>query len=250
MNSNNNNTFILFSSAVIYNNINKEIYNENEIINENLNDNEYVNLVKINEKNLLSLKGKKIIFRMGTLYGYSPYLNATRGINKMLYSLLINNSIIIDNYTLKKSMLWLNDLYNAINIILENNYYGIYNISSFNTTIGLISSSISNKYNIPIEYIETNNNNYEFHLDTTKLEQLGWIPTKNINYDDFINNISQCKEIKYDNDIIWYVKKNCRVCNSTDLINILNLGNQPPPNRLNDKLWEYINFPLKLLKFS
>jgi len=246
INSNNNNTFILFSSAVIYNNINKEIYTENEIINENINDNEYVKTVKINEKNLLNLKGLKIIFRMGTLYGYSPNLNANRGINRMLYSLLINNSIIIDNYTLKKSMLWLGDLYNAINIILSKNIDGIYNISSFNTTIGLVSISISNKYNIPIEYIQTNNSNYEFHLDTSKLKELGWNPTPTIKYNDFIDNIFKCKEIKYDNDIIWYVKNNCRVCNSNELIQILDLGNQPPPNRLNDKLWEYINFPLKL----
>ncbi len=254
LNSNNNNTFILSSSAVIYNNINKELYNEKEIINENVNDNNYVKLVKQNEKNLLKLKGKKIILRMGTLYGYSPYLNAYRGINKMLFSLLINNSIIIDNCTLRKSMLWLGDVYNAINILLKNkkikklnNQIEIYNISSFNTTIDLVSKSISNKYDIPLEYSsKTNTINYDFHLDTTKLENLGWIPTKNINYDDFINNIHNCKEIKYDNDIIWYVKNTCRICNSSNLINIIDLGKQPPPNRLNDKLWEYINFPLKL----
>jgi len=265
INSNNNNTFILFSSAVIYNNINKELYNENEIINDNNNDNNYVKLVKQNEKYLLKLKGKKIILRMGTLYGYSPYLNASRGINKMLFSLLINNSIIIDNYELRKSMLWLGDVYNAINIILKNKEIKnkqeeiknkqeeiknkqeeIYNIGSFNTTIGLISESISNKYNIPLEYIKNNTTNYDFHLDTTKLKNLGWIPTIHINYDDFINNIYKCKKIKYDNDIIWYVKNNCRICNSLEIINILDLGNQPPPNRLNDKLWEYINFPLKL----
>ena len=57
INSNNNNIFILFSSAVIYNNINKELYNENEIITDNINDNNYVKLVKKNEKNLLKLKG-------------------------------------------------------------------------------------------------------------------------------------------------------------------------------------------------
>jgi hypothetical protein len=254
LNSNNNNTFILSSSAVIYNNINKELYNEKEIINENINDNNYVKLIKQNEKNLLKLKGKKIILRMGTLYGYSPYLNASRGINKMLLSLLINNSIIIDNCTLRKSMLWLGDIYNAINILLKNkkiknlnDQIEIYNISSFNTTIDHVSKSISNKYDIPLEYSsKTNTVNYDFHLDTTKLENLGWIPTKNINYDDFINNIHNCKEIKYDNDIIWYVKNTCRICNSSDLINIIDLGKQPPPNRLNDKLWEYINFPLKL----
>ena len=45
---------------------------------------------------------------------------------------------------------------------------------------------------------------------------------------------------------IYYTKKNCRVCNSYKLIQVLNLNNQPPPNRLSDNFCELLNFPLIL----
>ena len=41
--------------------------------------------------------------------------------------------------------------------------------------------------------------------------------------------------------------KFCRICNSKDLINILNLGNQPPANSLHKKNEKIKKFPLKLV---
>ena len=88
------NRYILFSSAAIYYKVNKEIYSETDSNDEITND-EYTNLIKQNEKIFQELIGIKKIIRMGTLFGSSPNLNASRGIHRMIYYPLINNNIEI-----------------------------------------------------------------------------------------------------------------------------------------------------------
>lgn len=245
-----NKTFILFSSAVIYDGNEKSSYEETDIGNSN---DQYSKTVKLNEEKFMKLEGRKIIIRLGTLYGFSPFLCATRGIQRMIFSSLINNELIIDKPELKKSMVSLEDLYNAIDIILNNPKDNeIYNISSFSTTIGELGTRISETFNIPIKYISSNKVNYNFILNCDKLKSLGWNPKSNINtiFNDINDNIHLCKEIKYNDGIkdiiIWYVKDTCRVCNSKKLFKILDLNNQVSPNRLNDKFWKFIKFPLHL----
>jgi nucleoside-diphosphate-sugar epimerase len=275
-NNNTNNIFILFSSAVVYSGIDKHIYCETDNFNDQKSDDDYIKIVKNNETLFRSLCGIKIIIRLGTLYGSSPNLNASRGINRMIYFPLINNYIEIYDRNLKKSLTSFEDLWSGINIILtkynncnihncinniednndniENNnekYYNIdiYNISSFDTTIGILGNYISKELNVPIKYLKDKNNiNYNFHLDTNKLKLLGW--SSNGTLDNLIEticlNIESVKEIKYDDILIYYTKKTCRVCNSKCLFKIIDLKNQPPPNRLNDKFWKLLKCPLIL----
>jgi 2-polyprenyl-3-methyl-5-hydroxy-6-metoxy-1,4-benzoquinol methylase/dTDP-4-dehydrorhamnose reductase len=255
LNTNPNNTYILFSSAVVYDGINKDIYNEDDYISKSETEiDNYVNQTIQNEIEFNKLNGRKIIIRLGTLYGFSPYLNATRGINRMIYYILINNQIIINNPSLKKSFTSLNDLYHAINIILNNKRENeIYNISSFDTTIQELGEYISKKYEVEIKYDIVNKKEYSFKLDTTKCKTLGWTPKSTLETieTDITNNFSLIQEVKYslskDNDIIiWKRKHQCRVCESYNLKTVLNLNNQPPPNRLSDLFWKFINFPLEL----
>lgn len=249
------NTLILFSSVVIYDGINKDEYFEDDSI-DNITDDNYVNNIKLNENEFFKLEGKKIIIRLGTLYGFSPNMNASRGINRMIYSSLINNKLYLSNKKLKKSMLSLEDLYSGLDIILlnKNNILdnNIYNISSFNTTIEAIGNYISDKFDIPIIDIFLDKKDYEFTINVAKLKLLGWEAQSNITtiYDDITKNIHLCNEIKYydgeNNIIIWYVKDKCRVCNSKNLFKILDLNNQVTPNRLSDTFYKFINFPLQL----
>jgi hypothetical protein len=244
-----NNTFILFSSAVYYDSINKNNYSENDSINNDNND-EYVNYVRNNELLFKKFKGTKIILRLGTLYGSSILLNASRGIHKMIYFPLINNYLELYDIKIKKSLISFDDLYLAINLILDkiNTNFEVFNISSFDTTIEELGNYIANKFDIPIKYVNKETKNYSFHLDITKIKNFGFQPKSNINnlIENITSNFSSLKEIKYDDTIIYYTKKNCRVCNSNKLFNILDLKNQPPPNRLNDSFWELLNFPLIL----
>jgi nucleoside-diphosphate-sugar epimerase len=249
------NTYILFSSAAIYYNINKKIYSENDIDSQKqLSADEYVNLIKLNEELFNKLPGKKKIIRLGTLYGSSPNLNASRGIHRMIYYPLINNYIEIYDKKINKSLTSFEDLISGLEYILSynelNNESYIYNLSSFNTTIEELANYISIKFNILIKEINIpdNKNNYNFILNTDKLKKLGWKPKGNINnlIETITNNFININKINYDKINIYYTKKECRVCKSSNLMCILNLNNQPPPNRLDDSFWELLNIPLIL----
>lgn len=241
------NTYILFSSAVIYHQNNKKMpYSENDSNNEITNDN-YANLIKKNEELFINLTGIKKIIRLGTLFGFSPNLNASRGIHRMIYYPLINNYIEIYDKKINKSLTSFDDLIESLKYILNDNKNEVYNVSSFDVTIEELANYISKKFNIIIKEIEIpeNKNNYNFILDTTKLKTLGWTPKSNIN--NFISfSFDNINEINYDKVNIYYKKKECRVCKSNNLQNILNLNNQPPPNRLDDLFWELLNVPLML----
>lgn len=244
---NKENTYILFSSAAIYYQNNKLMpYSENDSNNEITNDN-YTNLIKQNEELFNNLIGIKKIIRMGTLYGFSPNLNASRGIHRMIYYPLINNYIEIYDKKINKSLTSFDDLIDSFKYIMYNNETEVYNVSSFDITIEELANFISRKFNIIIKEIEipNNKNNYNFILDTIKLQRLGWKPKSNI--ENFISfSFDEINRINYDNVNIYYKKRECRVCNSNKLKSILNLNNQPPPNRLDDLFWELLNVPLIL----
>jgi nucleoside-diphosphate-sugar epimerase len=258
-----NNNYILFSSAAIYYNINKIVYSESDINNTkiyNINNtktsektsNYYVDTLKLNEELFSQLLGKKKIIRLGTLYGSSPNLNASRGIHRMIYFPLINNYIEIYDKKINKSLTSFEDLNTGLKYIMNNNDLDldIYNLSSFDITIEDLAKYISNKFNIEIKEIDmpNNTNNYNFILNTTKLKKLGWEPKGNITnlIENITNNFTNINKINYDKINIYYKKQECRVCESKNLVNILNLNNQPPPNRLDDLFWELLNVPLKL----
>ena len=243
------NTYILFSSAAIYYKVNKEIYSETDSNDEITND-EYTNLIKQNEKLFQELIGIKKILRMGTLFGSSPNLNASRGIHRMIYYPLINDNIEIYDKKINKSLTSFEDLIESLNYIMNNNESIIYNVSSFDITIEELANYISNKFKILIKEIEipNNKNNYSFLLNTNKLKKLGWKPKSNIDnlVKTITNNFNEINKINYDKINIYYKKNECRVCESKNLLTILNLNNQPPPNRLDDLFWELLNVPLKL----
>jgi 2-polyprenyl-3-methyl-5-hydroxy-6-metoxy-1,4-benzoquinol methylase len=244
------NTYILFSSAAIYYQVIKNIsYLESDSNNE-ITNNDYVNLIKQNEKLFEKLIGIKKIIRLGTLYGFSPNLNASRGIHRMVYYPLMNNYIEISDKKISKSLTSFDDLIESLKYILNINETGIYNVSSFDATIEELGNYISNKFNVVLKEKElpSNKTNYSFLLNTDKLKALGWEPKSNINnfIETITKNFNKINKINYDNINIYYKKKECRVCESNKLISILNLNNQPPPNRLDDFLWKLLNVPLIL----
>ena len=275
LNSHMDNTFILFSSASIYNS-DKLMYNEDDFKYDG-KENNYQRMLIKNEKSVNTLKGRKVIIRLGTLFGFAPKLNATRGINRMIYSSILNNQMKVSNPDAKKSYTALSDLYKFINLVQENEVIsGVFNISSFNTDIGEITKNISEKYDILMLTENINHTVYSFHLDTKLANENGWYPEVNIDnmYDELTNDIESIELIKYDEEVEvvtnansylgnifkknseTIIKKNkvviyksldyCRVCKCKELLPILNLNSHPPPNRLNDKMWKFINFKLIL----
>ncbi len=344
--SNKLNKFILISSAVIYDGIQNKnyIYKETDT-NQFCSCDLYAKTTYNNEKLFNELTGKKIILRCGTMYGFSPNLNATRGINRMIYSSLFNNKIELNTISLKKSFISLNDLHSAIffltcnkpkqnlekvkldvpiqkyklgepiseqelesepdleqyleleqNLELEqdlesepkqdleveqdlklepeqNTETDIYNLSSFIMSLHNLGNMFKNKFDVEIEYRKFDKKEYEFYLNIDKIKKIGWKPYSSFRTiiedmtDDFdslnklsynLNRVEQVKNcfslfncfnnknINVENTI-WKKKEECRVCQSKLLFNVLNLGNQPPPNRLSDKYYKLLNFPLVLM---
>lgn len=251
--SNINQTYILFSSAVIYDNINKILYDEEDSKDFNSIDN-YANIIHKNEEYLLKLRGNKIILRCSTVYGFSPNFDATRGVNKMIYSSLINSELIINKKNLNKSFVSLIDLNNIIKSILRKNAYNnlsIFNAVSFSLTIHELSKYISDKFDIKLKFIEFNKKEYEFFLSDKKLKSIGFFNQSNIEslIDDISCDFNCLNYIKYkeiDEINIWESLYECRVCKTGDLFEVLDLGLQSPPNRLSDKFYKFLRFPLKL----
>jgi nucleoside-diphosphate-sugar epimerase len=120
-NSNKFNKFILISSAVVYDGIvtKNNVYKEKHTKYFCSNDS-YAKTTYDNEKLFSELNGSNIILRCGTMFGFSPNLNATRGINRMIYSSLFDNKIELNRINLKKSFISLNDIYSAIFFLTSN----------------------------------------------------------------------------------------------------------------------------------
>jgi len=325
-NSNKLNKFILISSAVVYDGINRKncVYRETSSKSFCSSD-LYAKTTYNNEKLFNELNGSKIILRCGTMYGFSPNLNATRGINRMLYSSLFNNKIELNTFNLKKSFVSLNDIFYAIfyltsnktnqevvqvpeleqnnvpeleEIILDSDSLlesdscldsepetvselekaEIYNLSSFIMSLHNLGRMFKNRFDVEIEYKQFNKKEYEFYLNTDKIKKIGWKPQSTFRtiVEDITDDFDSLKKLSYnlnrveqvenrfnyfscfnscfnstnDNNIentIWKKKEECRVCQSKSLFNVLNLGNQPPPNRLSDKYYKLLSFPLVLV---
>jgi 2-polyprenyl-3-methyl-5-hydroxy-6-metoxy-1,4-benzoquinol methylase/dTDP-4-dehydrorhamnose reductase len=251
-----NNKFILFSSAVIYDGINKDEYEENDSIFFKSTD-KYAKIIKENEESFINLGDcVKIILRCGTVYGFSPNFDATRGINRMIYSSIINNELFINNKNLKKSFVSLNEIYNIIQKLIVNEQLtkiNIYNVSSFSLTLHDLANYLLKNLNVKINYYDSTKKEYEFYLSNKKL-------IEEYNY----NNISSLETIEndivkdfYDLNFIKYIDNNkiiniwtklnyCRVCKSENIFEVLDLKTQPPPNRLSDVFYKFLSFPLKL----
>ncbi len=243
-----NNTFYLFSSAVIYDGIEKEQYEVSDSVFFNSND-EYANIIKENEDEFLKLNGNKIILRCGTVYGFAPNFDATRGINRMIYSSIINNELLINSKNLKKSFVSLNEIYNLLkNINKLTTSDIIINVSSFSISLHELANYLSNKFNVPIKYFDSNKKEYEFNLISDfNQDKVSSIETIE---DDIAKDFYNLNFIKYNDNNkiinIWKKLEYCRVCKSKNIFEVLDLKTQPPPNRLSDVYYKFLSFPLKL----
>ncbi len=242
--------YYLFSSAVIYDEINKDYYEITDSNNFCSND-DYAKIIKENEEEFKKLNGIKIILRCGTVYGFSPNFDATRGINRMIYSSIINNELLISNKNLRKSFVSLNEILNLIKK-LENDKTIlneiIINVFSFSISIHDLANYLKNKFNVEIKYYESIKKEYEFFLinnyEYKKVSSLDTIEN------DITNNFNNLNFVKYNDNNkiinIWTKLNYCRVCKSNNIFEILDLKTQPPPNRLSDVFYKFLSFPLKL----
>jgi len=121
---------------------------------------------------IANLKGRKVIgLRFGTVNGYSPNLRVDVMINSMYHSVQNGTGIQVTNSHISRAMLGIEDLCRAVARCIEQPVAGIYNLASFNSTVGAIAQAVSQK--LGAEIIDRGNtaNAYDFALDTGLFEQ-------------------------------------------------------------------------------
>jgi len=121
---------------------------------------------------IANLNGRKVIgLRFGTVNGYSPNLRVDVMINSMYHSVQNDAGIQVTNSHISRAMLGIEDLCRAVARCIEQPVAGIYNLASFNSTVGAIAQAVSQK--LGAEIIDRGNtaNAYDFALDTGLFEQ-------------------------------------------------------------------------------
>ena len=89
--------------------------------------------------------------RFGTVNGYSKNMKKDIMLNSMVRSAKLENKIILSNENSWRSILWMKDLVNAVyEIYCSKEKKGIYNLASFNSTIGGLALAVSNMTDVDI----------------------------------------------------------------------------------------------------
>jgi nucleoside-diphosphate-sugar epimerase len=121
---------------------------------------------------IVNLCGKRVIgLRFGTVNGWAPNLRVDVMINSMYHSVQNGTGIQVTNKHISRAMLGIEDLCRAVVRCIEQPVPGIYNLSSFNATVGEVAEAV--KIKLGVDIIDKGNtvNAYDFALDTTLFEQ-------------------------------------------------------------------------------
>tara|TARA_B110000046_G_scaffold181673_1_gene214274 strand:+ start:1266 stop:2126 length:861 start_codon:yes stop_codon:yes gene_type:complete len=163
--------FIFASSAAIYNGSLKPAKEETVI---NFIPNQLYDISKFYVENYIIKELKNYyILRFSTVSGYSPNQNKDLIINKMHFDSIENGKITVVNPNTKKSLLFIDDLCNAIIKIVKikkKHMFGVYNLSSLNSKIGLIAKTIANFHKSKI-IIKKGQTNYSFYTSNEKFSK-------------------------------------------------------------------------------
>jgi nucleoside-diphosphate-sugar epimerase len=121
---------------------------------------------------IANLTGKRVIgLRFGTVNGYSANQRVDVMINSMYHSVQNDRGIQVSNKQISRAMLGIEDLCRAVERCIEQPVPGIYNLSSFNATVGEIAEAVSRKLGAEIVDNGSTANAYDFALDTGLFEQ-------------------------------------------------------------------------------
>ena len=201
---------------------------------------------------LAELSGKEYYsLRFGTVNGFSKNLRNDVMINSMMFNAKKSGKIFVSNHNVNRPILGIKDLSRAIETILlkcEKRLSGVYNLNSFNATVGEIATHVSKKCNVPCEELnKLDNSNKQiinFKLQTKsydfKINSKKFSDNFNFNFEDTLESITEqlLQEWSYienfqnridDKYTMYKMINKCRVC-GCKTNTLLNLGNQPLAN--------------------
>ena len=192
-----NQTIIYASSASVYGDKDTNRFcTEDEISPEYVNN---YDLTKVS-LDLLAMKlmneGHNLVgLRFGTVNGGSSIIRRDLMINSMVWSALNTGTITVTNKHVKRPILSIRDLAKAVHTILVNNVKkDIYNLASFNSTVGEIASIVREFTHADIIDKGTTST-YNFAIDTTKFKHLHGF-TYDDNVHSVVDNVIDCYKSK------------------------------------------------------
>ena len=151
--------------------------------------------------------------RFGTVNGYAPIVRSDVMINSMTYNAIKDGEIKLYIKDILRPILGIGDLSRAIKYIIntENDYRGIYNLASFNSTAEEIANVVSKVANRPIIEYKTDPTNitnsklqtksYNFSIDCSKFKN-----TFGFEFKETIESIT--KELVDNFDSIIFTNRN------------------------------------------
>jgi len=77
----------------------------------------------------------------------------------------------VTNKHINRALLGIEDLCRAMGYCIENPVSGIYNLASFNTTVGTIDQIVCERLSVPIVDLGNTDGVYDFELDCSKFEK-------------------------------------------------------------------------------
>lgn len=231
--------FIYMSSASVYGNTNGQSVDETTSLE--YPHNVYDFTKQVIDEYMIKTEYNYYALRLGTVNGKSPNTRNDLMINSMIKCARDNNYINVFGEHLHRAMLDINDLCRLIHTIIVSNIRvpGIYNVSSFNITVGEIGQYISNVLKVEIKKPESIlKSSYNFRMNTSKVE-------KYFNF-EFQGNLQTIVESLIDiQDIKPIENKTCKVCQNK-LIEIFNFGEQPLVGNYFDTHVNVTKYPLLL----
>lgn len=131
----------------------------------------YYDLSKRTIDYIAELQTDRTLFglRMGTVCGGSPNLRTDLMINKMYHDAKTKGTISISNPKVSRPILGMIDFCRAVQTIIDSGLAapGIYNLASFNTSVGTLASQVSELTGAPIRDLGPSQT-YDFKIDTAK----------------------------------------------------------------------------------
>ena len=128
--------------------------------------------------------------RLGTVNGFSPNLRADLMINSMLFSFHKKGYIEVNNTKKYRPILYIEDLIQHLIALIQTPIErGVYNLHSFNSSIGSIAKEVAFQLDCPIKF-NPDSHTYSFTLDSTKLHKALQIPTTQ-NVDAIVESLKQ-----------------------------------------------------------
>jgi nucleoside-diphosphate-sugar epimerase len=109
--------------------------------------------------------------RFGTVNGWSPNTREELMINSMTKKSLYDGEIIVSNKNIKRPILGISDLSQAVKTIIDNPVSGIFNLASFIDTVENISLGVGNMLNSKVQETLNTTGAYDFIMDTTKFKE-------------------------------------------------------------------------------